>query len=77
MPASLRVFKLSAAFWFALALVILICGPAAAQMPDLEVFVGDTTAMSGDQNTAISLFMRNYNDSITGFNIWIKVTIRS
>lgn len=72
MPASLRVFKLRIAIWFALA-ALLICGSAVAETPDLEVFVGDTTAMSGEQNTAISLFMRNYDDSIAGFNIWIQL----
>ncbi|MCP4705145.1 MAG: hypothetical protein GY865_11085, partial [candidate division Zixibacteria bacterium] len=40
---------------------------------DLEVFVGDTTGMPGDQNSAISIYLNNFTDSIAGFNLWIQL----
>ncbi|RKX19808.1 MAG: hypothetical protein DRP51_06760 [Candidatus Zixiibacteriota bacterium] len=41
---------------------------------DLEVFVGDTTGSSGEQNSAISIYLKNYTDTIAGFNLWIQLS---
>lgn len=62
----------------ALACLLLFVGllsgsPAKAQLPDLVIEVGDTTAAPGSQNTVISVFLSNYNDTVAGFNIWIQL----
>lgn len=44
---------------------------ALAQVPDLEVKVGDTTGTPGEQNSVISVYAKNYADTIAGFEIWL------
>ena len=56
-----------------LALMLLIGPTANGQLPDLIVQVGDTTAVSGAQNTVISVYLSNYHDTIAGFNIWLQL----
>ena len=53
--------------------VVLVAPSAHSQVPDLVVKVGDTSASAGDINTAISVFLSNYNDSVAGFNLWLQL----
>jgi len=53
------------------AFTLLAVAPAFAQFPDLVVQVGDTTAAPGEQNSVISVFAKNYADTIAGFEIWL------
>lgn len=46
---------------------------ASAQLPDLVVDVVDTTAAPGFQNSVISVYLSNYNDTVAGFNIWLQL----
>lgn len=41
---------------------------------DLEVLVGDTTGSSGEDNSAISIYLKNYTDTVAGFNLWIQLS---
>ncbi len=43
-------------------------------IPDIEVFVGDTTASSGEQNTAISIYMKNYHHTVAGYTLWVMLS---
>ncbi|RKX21270.1 MAG: hypothetical protein DRP35_04685 [Candidatus Zixiibacteriota bacterium] len=54
-------------------IVVLIAPASNAQLSDLKIVVGDTTAMPLDQNTVISIYMTNYHDVIAGFNLWIQL----
>ena len=56
-----------------LALLVLTCPSANGQLPDLIVQVGDTTAVSGAQNTVVSVYLSNYHDTVAGFNIWLQL----
>ena len=56
-----------------LALMLLIGPTANGQLPDLIVQVGDTSAVSGAQNTVISVYLSNYHDTVAGFNIWLQL----
>ena len=56
-----------------LALLVSACPTAHGQFPDLIVQVGDTSAVSGAQNTVVSVFLSNYHDTVAGFNIWLQV----
>jgi len=38
---------------------------------DLEVIVEDVTAFPGEQNVVIPIYMKNYHDSVAGFNMWL------
>jgi hypothetical protein len=54
--------------------LMLLTGPSAhGQFPDLIVQVGDTTAVTGAQNTVISVYLSNYHDTVAGFNIWLQL----
>jgi hypothetical protein len=46
---------------------------AQAQLPQLRVQVSDTTALPGAQNTVISIYLDNYQDTIAGFNLWLML----
>ena len=52
---------------------VFIAPSATAQLPDLVVVVGDTTAQPGATNTVISLFLSNYNDTVAAFNLWVQL----
>lgn len=41
---------------------------------DLEILVGDTTGSSGESNSEISIYLKNYTDTVAGFNIWIRLS---
>jgi len=51
-----------------------IYGEDLTRMYDLEVYVGDTTGSSGEQNSAISLYLVNRTDTVAGFNLWIQLS---
>jgi hypothetical protein len=53
--------------------IIFVAPQANSQVPDLVVKVGDTSAAAGELNTAISVFMSNYFDSVAGFNLWLQL----
>jgi len=40
---------------------------------DLEVIVEEVTAFPGEQNVVISIYMKNYHDTIAGFNLWLML----
>jgi len=44
-----------------------------AVIPDMTVYVGDTTAMPGATNTVISAFIDNNFDTVVGFSLWIQL----
>jgi len=71
----MKLPRLSASIALAgvLALLLLIAPSAHSQLPDLIVQVGDTTAVSGAQNTVISVYMDNYHDTVAGFNVWLQL----
>ena len=58
-------------------LISLFCGifvtPQADAQPLLFVKVGDTTGASGETNSVISVFLDNFEDTVAGFNIWLKL----
>ncbi len=58
-------------------LLTLFCGvfvvPQADAQPLLFVKVGDTTAESGEINSVVSVFLDNYEDTVAGFNVWLKL----
>jgi len=54
-------------------LAVLIVPSVDAQTPDLLVRVGDTTASPGEQNTVISVYLSNWDDTIAGFNLWVQL----
>ncbi len=41
---------------------------------DLEVLVGDTSGLPGTQNSVISVFMRNYTDTVAAFELWLVLS---
>ncbi len=47
--------------------------PARAQFYDLEIKVADTVGFSGDQNSVISIWMRNWSDTVAGYEIWLML----
>lgn len=46
---------------------------ATAQFYDLEVQVGDTVGYPATLNSAISVYMKNYSDTVAGFELWLMV----
>nr|MBN2277649.1 hypothetical protein [candidate division Zixibacteria bacterium] len=63
--------RLNWTFLLVCAIIVLAFSPTVAQFPDLVVQVGDTTAMPGEQNTVISVFAKNYADTVAGFEVWL------
>jgi len=51
-----------------------IFGDDLSRSYDLEVYVGDTTGSAGEQNSAISIYMKNWSDTVAGYNIWIQLS---
>lgn len=41
---------------------------------DLEVLVGDTSGLPGTQNSVISVFMRNWTDTVAAFELWLVLS---
>ncbi len=38
---------------------------------DLEVIVDEVSSLPGQQNVVIPIYMKNYHDSVAGFNMWV------
>ena len=53
--------------------LLIVIPTAQAQLPNLRVQISDTTALPGAQNTVISVFLDNYQDTVAGFNIWLQL----
>jgi hypothetical protein len=51
--------------------VILSACPAFAQFYDLEIKVSDTIGFPGDENSVISVYMKNWEDTVAGFELWL------
>jgi len=49
----------------------LFATPSAAQTCQLEVSIRDTVAYSGQANAVVSVYMENYADSVSGFEMWL------
>lgn len=58
-----------AAFLFVLSLV----PSTASAVPQLVLRVSDTTGTSCQQNSRISVYVTNINDSIAGFSLWLRL----
>lgn len=46
---------------------------ANAQFYDLELQVGDTVGYPATLNSAISVYMKNYSDTVAGFELWLML----
>jgi len=60
--------------WLILVIVLglaFVAIPASAQFYDLEVRVGDTTGSPGEHNSVISVYMKNWTETVGGFAIWL------
>lgn len=68
-----RVSLVLGAVW--LMIVLLVVPTVQAQLPDLRVEISDTTASPGEQNTVISIFLDNYQDTVAGFNLWLNLDV--
>ena len=55
------------------ALAISFAPSAHAQFTDLIVTVGDTTGSPNEQNSAITVYLQNYEDTIVGFTLWLRL----
>ncbi len=71
MPNTLEYRRPAATLAIALIILLLNINSSDAQFYDLEVKVGDTMAFSGQQNVVISVYMRNYLDTVSAFNMWL------
>jgi len=74
MPVTFRTARIFCLGSLVLLTLLFVSGPAGAQIPDLEIFVGDTTGTSGEQNSAISIYMNNYFDEVAGYTLWIYLS---
>jgi hypothetical protein len=63
----------------AVPIILILLGMASsgyAQVwPDLEVSVGDTTGYPGTKNSVISVYMKNYADTVAGFTLWLRTSM--
>ncbi|MEA2030379.1 MAG: hypothetical protein U9N55_02125 [candidate division Zixibacteria bacterium] len=62
------------AFVIVVSLVLLAIPSSYAQQPELSITVGDTTTAPGAQNTVISVYLDNYQDTVVAFNLWLKLS---
>ncbi len=74
------VFGLRAsAVWravFATLLVVVLVGgmgSTASALPDIIVTVGDTTGNPGQLNSAITVYLDNFKDTIVAFELWLQL----
>ena len=54
-----------------LATLLTISVGHAQESLDLEVIVEDVTVFPGEQDVTIPIYMKNYHDSVAGFNMWL------
>lgn len=71
MSFGLRLLRLNWLVSVIILTLFMTAVPAFAQFPDLEVRVGDTTGSPGEQNSVISVYMRNWADTVAGFELWL------
>lgn len=53
-------------------IIILNSSTVFSQIYDLELAVGNVTAVKAETNVEIPIFLKNYVDTIAGFQIWIQ-----
>jgi len=56
---------------FVVVIAVLCSLPAFGQFEPLQVKVGDTTGISGEQNSVISIYLKNYLDTVAGYELWL------
>ena len=56
-----------------IACAIAFAPSANAQFTDLIVTVGDTVGSPGQQNSVITVYLQNYEDTIAGFTLWLRL----
>ena len=56
-------------------MVVILIAPVAHAQDNLllEVIVEDITALPGEHGVEIPIYMKNYSDSIAGFNLWLML----
>src|SRR3989304_2389754 len=74
MPCSPMFFRQGTVLAAMLA-IILLAAPMTSmgQFYDLEVQVGDTVGYPATQNSVISVYMKNYSDTVAGFELWLML----
>jgi hypothetical protein len=65
---SLRVVVTLLSFVFALAI-----GSSVSALPDIIVTVGDTIGNPGQLNSAITVYLDNFKDTISAFELWLQL----
>ncbi len=70
-PKSLRLGWLSATS--ILLLLAAVSSGYAQVFPDLEVQVSDTSGYPGKQSSVISVYLKNYADTVAGFELWLML----
>ncbi len=73
MPVTFRNSRIFCLSGLILLVLLMLSIPIRAQVPDLEIFIGDTTGSAGEQNSAISIYMNNYHDEVSGYTLWINL----
>lgn len=71
--SQLSRFSSALSLFFALVIIILTTANAEAGDPRVIVRVGDTTALPGQSNTVISVYMDNFSDIVDGFDMILHV----
>ena len=54
-------------------LVVALCGPLQAQLPEISVTVDDVAAAPGEQQVEIPVYLSSYTDTIFAFEIWFQL----
>lgn len=73
MPFIFRFLRLNWLLSLTAMILMLSVTPAHAQFYDLEINVGDTTGYPGQQNSVISIYMKNWSDTVAGFELWLML----
>jgi len=55
------------------AVAIAAAPSAQAQFTDLIITVGDTTGAPGEQNSAVTVYMSNFEDTVAAFTLWLRL----
>lgn len=54
--------------------VIIFAAAPSSSAYDLEVLVGDTSGLPGTPNSVVSVFMRNWTDTVAAFDLWLVLS---
>lgn len=60
-------------------LLLIICAislsapDAEAQFTEMIVTVGDTTGPAGQQNSVVTVFLDNFDDTVSAFTVWVRL----